>query len=416
MKTTKVCIVGAGPGGISTALALAKRGIAATLIDKAIFPRDKVDGDVMPGIILRALNEIDPKYVRLVQTAACMRPLKGVQIFSGKGKRLTLDYKLINVGDFKKIVSCYACTRSDFDNLLLNEIKNEPLIELIEGQSIYDLERVADGVVLFDKKRTFQIKTELVIVANGANSRLARNIGGIHIESEHHGLGVRAYFKGVEPLSGVPYGDYYSELYALFPNMLYFTPLPNGLTNINLGIRADVVKKKKIQLRHLILETVDGIPSLKERFRNAEMVGAIKGHSLPFGTKKRQLAGERYLVVGDAGAMIDLTSGNGIGNAMWSGIFAAEQVEKSLTTNDFSEATLMDYHEAVHKKLANDLHIGRLIASWYGRTRLYGLYQWIINQAIGLSSSSDVLSRLLYESELDKKLKQPSFYYQLFFK
>ena len=44
MIKTKVCIVGAGPGGAATALKLSYLGIECVLVDKAVFPRDKICG------------------------------------------------------------------------------------------------------------------------------------------------------------------------------------------------------------------------------------------------------------------------------------------------------------------------------------------------------------------------------------
>src|SRR4051812_29780720 len=47
MQDRSVIIVGAGPGGSATAVALARRGVPALVLDRAQFPRDKVCGDVV---------------------------------------------------------------------------------------------------------------------------------------------------------------------------------------------------------------------------------------------------------------------------------------------------------------------------------------------------------------------------------
>jgi flavin-dependent dehydrogenase len=43
--TADVIVVGAGPGGSSTAAHLASRGLDVVLLDKSAFPREKVCGD-----------------------------------------------------------------------------------------------------------------------------------------------------------------------------------------------------------------------------------------------------------------------------------------------------------------------------------------------------------------------------------
>ena len=50
-----VVIVGAGPGGASTAYHLATLGIDVLLVDKARFPRDKICGD---GLTPAAVQEL----------------------------------------------------------------------------------------------------------------------------------------------------------------------------------------------------------------------------------------------------------------------------------------------------------------------------------------------------------------------
>jgi flavin-dependent dehydrogenase len=56
---TKVCIIGAGPGGATAALQLAQLGIECIVVDKAVFPRDKVCGDGLSGKVLTLLERID---------------------------------------------------------------------------------------------------------------------------------------------------------------------------------------------------------------------------------------------------------------------------------------------------------------------------------------------------------------------
>lgn len=45
MKECDVVVVGAGPAGCSTAISLAQRGFQVALIDRAVFPSDKLSGD-----------------------------------------------------------------------------------------------------------------------------------------------------------------------------------------------------------------------------------------------------------------------------------------------------------------------------------------------------------------------------------
>ena len=58
--STDVLIIGAGPGGATTSLFLAKLGIPHCIVDAAVFPRDKICGDGLDLKVVRVLHHLDP--------------------------------------------------------------------------------------------------------------------------------------------------------------------------------------------------------------------------------------------------------------------------------------------------------------------------------------------------------------------
>ena len=52
-------IVGAGPAGSSAAIYCNKLGLNTLLLDKSIFPRDKICGDALSGKSVKILEELD---------------------------------------------------------------------------------------------------------------------------------------------------------------------------------------------------------------------------------------------------------------------------------------------------------------------------------------------------------------------
>ncbi|MEX0767121.1 MAG: FAD-dependent monooxygenase, partial [Microthrixaceae bacterium] len=57
-RSVKVLIVGGGPAGSAAAITLAKAGVETLLIDKAVFPRDKICGDGLTTGALRLLERL----------------------------------------------------------------------------------------------------------------------------------------------------------------------------------------------------------------------------------------------------------------------------------------------------------------------------------------------------------------------
>ena len=60
-----VLIVGAGPAGTAAAITAVRQGLSVTIIDKAVFPRDKCCGDGLTTLALRELEKLrfDPATV-----------------------------------------------------------------------------------------------------------------------------------------------------------------------------------------------------------------------------------------------------------------------------------------------------------------------------------------------------------------
>ena len=59
MKTFDAVIVGAGPAGSATAIALARLGYEVALVDKQAFPRDKLCGDFINPINWAIFRDLD---------------------------------------------------------------------------------------------------------------------------------------------------------------------------------------------------------------------------------------------------------------------------------------------------------------------------------------------------------------------
>ena len=130
MIHTKVCIVGAGPGGATTALFLAKMGIECVLVDKATFPRDKICGDALSGKVVETLNKIIPDFTAKFSAQNFQLPCYGVEFIAPNLQSIKLPFKK----DFEtnKTAPGFIAKRIDFDNYLINEVKKQPLIHFHE--------------------------------------------------------------------------------------------------------------------------------------------------------------------------------------------------------------------------------------------------------------------------------------------
>ncbi|HEX5131710.1 MAG TPA: hypothetical protein VFX92_04385, partial [Candidatus Krumholzibacteria bacterium] len=72
------------------------------------------------------------------------------------------------------------------------------------------------------------------------------------------------------------------------------------------------------------------LPRFRERFRHTERIWAVHGWNLPTPDFGRTIAGDGFLLAGDAAGLVDPFSGEGIGNALDSGRVAADVIAEHL--------------------------------------------------------------------------------------
>jgi menaquinone-9 beta-reductase len=128
------------------------------------------------------------------------------------------------------------------------------------------------------------------------------------------------------------------EIYFLkdiLPGYFWIFHLPGGKANVGMGMLASAVINQGINFKQKFDELICNEP-LRSRFKYATRNGEIKGHMLPLGFDKRIISGNRFLLTGDAAALIDPLTGEGVGNAMRSGRVAVAHILECFRTGIFS--------------------------------------------------------------------------------
>lgn len=413
MIKTKICIVGAGPAGAAAALKLNQLGIDCIVVDKAVFPRDKICGDGLSGKVITFLNRIDPEIVKRLDKLDIKLNSWGVTFVAPNRKELEVgyrtDYEKDNATHKEKPIG-YVCKRMLFDNFLVEELKRCQHVQVMEGVNITGYELELDGYVVTGDN-DFKLKADLLIIANGAHSSFSKNIAGIKMEPDHYVAGIRAYYKNVTGMNA----DNFIELHfikSLLPGYFWIFPLPNGEANVGVGMLSNEISKRKINLKKELQKIVESDPIIKERFKNATLVDTVDGYGLPLGSKKRVLSGDRYMLVGDAASLIDPFTGEGIGNALYSGQSAAINAANAIQVNDFSKKTLAQYDVDIERIMGTELRLSH-------RLQKLIMYPMLFNLIVNISNRNkqvkELITCMFYEVDIRAKLTKPSFYFKLLF-
>jgi flavin-dependent dehydrogenase len=253
----------------------------------------------------------------------------------------------------------------------------------------------------------------LIIGADGAHSIVSKNLADIQVEKEHYSAGLRVYYENVASF----HIENFIELHFfkdILPGYLWIFPLADNKANIGIGMLSSAVSKNKVNLKEVLQRLIATHPSIKERFANARPLETIKGYGLPLGSKKRNISGERFLLTGDAAALIDPFSGEGIANAIRSGRVAADHALKCFERQAFSAAFNKEYDKEIYRRMWGEFKISSLLQKLIS-------YPWAFNFAIKRAQQSKYIQQFLIEAlaNVEKKKKilfKPGFYYRMLFK
>ena len=398
-------IVGAGPAGTTAALYAHRLGLKCILLDKSIFPRDKICGDALSGKSVRIMKELDL--------------LDGVeQLYGSEINRITFGGPSHNQFDVylkgskvnQHITKGFVIPREIFDNYLFE--KAAAVTETRQGFAVKDLvyeHSIVAGVKGETKEGLEEIvKAPIIIGCDGANSIVARKLGLYEMDMENTAVAIRCYYSGVEGLTDQIELHYLKEVN---PGYFWLFPAGEGKANIGIGLSKNDAKKEGRTLRQ-ILDEVTESEYFRDRFKNAKPLEKPVGWNLPLGSSHRKNHGDGYMLLGDAAGLIDPFTGEGIGNAMVAGKYAMQVAAKSKNTGDYSEKAFSEYDKLLWDEIGKELRTSTKLQSL---ARSSFLLNFVINRAARNEEVQDIISGMLSNEIPKEELSSPLFYFKILF-
>ena len=341
-RSVDVLIVGAGPAGSAAAITLARAGIQVLVIDKAEFPRDKICGDGLTTGALRVLEELG----LLPESIESWQEAEDCWVRSPTGTTRLFELPRTG-GSFAAIA-----TRKDLDEALLNLARKEGA-EVLDGHGLVGAQEDSEGITV-EVEGIGLVRAAWVIGADGMWSPLRKHLG-VAVQGylgEWHAF--RQYVSGVGPVAAK---DLFISFEAdLLPGYFWSFPLPGGRANIGFGIQRDGERKTK-EMKALwlgLLERPHIRAVLGEDFVADE---PHRAWPIPARVDKILPATGRALFVGDAVAACDVMTGEGIAQALLTGIRAAEAVRDHGRSGEAGRA----YAVALKKELVADHRMSKLL-------------------------------------------------------
>jgi geranylgeranyl reductase family protein len=382
-----VIVVGAGPAGSATAFHLAQAGLDVLLLEKSIFPREKVCGD---GLTPRAVKQLVSMGIPL-QAEDGWFPNKGLRIIGG-GVRLELDWPELSSYPGFGLVR----TRRGFDETLARAAQKAGA-RLLEGVTVTGPVTGDDGRITGvtarptapgEAERTY--RGRLVVAADGNSSRLSLAMGLAKRDDRPLGVAVRTYY--TSPRHRDDYLESWLELWdsdRLLPGYGWIFGMGDGTSNVGLGLLNTSAAFQHTDYRALLKRWLAGMPA-GWGYTEENRTEPIRGAALPMGFNRTPHYTRGLLLAGDAGGMVNPFNGEGIAYAMESGEIAARVIAQALARPDRAgtERVLQGYPQALRDAYGGYYTLGRKFVGAIG-------HPWVMKFATRHGMPRPALMRLV---------------------
>jgi len=333
-----VVVIGGGPSGATVATLVAKAGFRVQLLERERFPRYHIGESLIPetfGVLDRLGMLPKLQGSRFVEKHS-------VQFVTEQGKLSEPFY----FGDYKPHESSqtWQVTRAEFDQLMLDNAR-EHGVDVREGIRVLDVlfeDGRAVGVRAIDEAGVAQeIRCTVVVDAAGQGCLIQDRLGLREWDPVLKKAAIWTYWKGAKRDAGRDEGATLVMQTKGKIGWFWFIPLQDDIVSVGVVAPFDYLFKGRDskELEAIYFEEVERCLGVQPRIEHAGRVAPFSA-AKEYSYRSRQVAGDGWVLVGDAFGFLDPLYSSGILLALISGAQAADAITAGLTAGDTSAAQL----------------------------------------------------------------------------
>lgn len=389
---TDVVVIGGGPAGSTTATLAAQHGLKVKLYEREAFPRFHIGESLIPETywVFERLGML-PKL-----RASPFVKKYSVQFVNSAGKESAPFYFHDNKPH--ECSQTWQVVRSEFDKMMLDNAREH-------GVEVHQPARVLD--VLFEGDRAVGVKVQredgsaetvlakVVVDASGQSTMLQSRFKLRLWDPVLNKGAIWTYWRGAYRDVGKNEGA--TVVIQTTNKQGWWWYIPQHDDTVSLGVVApfDYLFKGRGTHEEVYNEEVAACPAVQKRIENAERVTgyfATKDYSY----RSKQVAGDGWVLVGDAFGFLDPLYSSGVLLALKSGQLAADAIAEGIKQGDTSAAQLGHWGEMFNQGIDR---MRRLVCEYYDG---FSFGQFIKNYPHLRGKVTDLLIGDLFTDKVDE--------------
>ncbi len=352
-----VVVIGGGPAGSTVSTLIAQAGYRVELFERERFPRFHVGESLIPETywVLERLNMLDK------MRASFFTKKHSVQFFTANGKGSKPFYFRENKANESS--QTWQVVRSEFDQMMLENAREHGVIAH-EGVRVLDVlfegER-AVGIVIKQDGGVREMRARVVVDASGENGLLMKKLGLRIWDPVLNKGAIWTYFEGAHRDDGVDEGATLVLQTADRNGWFWYIPLHDNKVSVGVVAPFDYLFKGRVSHEQTFNDEVELCGPVKERLSAGHRT---TGHyaTRDFSYRSKQVAGDGWVLIGDAFGFLDPLYSSGILLALKSGQLAADAIAAGFKENDTSGDRLGSWGPSFNKGMDR---MRRLVCEYY---------------------------------------------------
>ncbi|WP_164102468.1 NAD(P)/FAD-dependent oxidoreductase [Candidatus Laterigemmans baculatus] len=331
-----VVVIGGGPAGATASTLIAQQGYRVELFERERFPRFHIGESLIPETywVLKRLNMLDK------MKASPFIKKYSVQFVNEFGKESAPFY--FTKHRPHECSQTWQVVRSEFDEMMLQNAE-EHGVQVHQGVRVLDVlfegDRAVGVKVVDERGSTREVHADVVVDASGQSSMLINKFKLRVPDPELNKGAIWTYFEGAYRDRGEDEGATVVLRVEGKKGWFWYIPQHNNIVSVGVVGDFDYLFKGRQDHETTYREELDRCPAVKERVSMGKQVAKIFA-TKDYTYRSSRVAGDGWVLVGDAFGFLDPLYSSGVLLALKSGQLAADAITEGLGKGDTSEAQL----------------------------------------------------------------------------